>query len=363
MRYIYACFKGYIGFYNGMGLEKLEIDFTKCKNNIILISGKNGSGKSTLLDSLNPFPDASSCFIPNQDAEKILTLFHEGDTYNIRIVSPCDSKGGRKQSKAFITKNGLELNENGNITSYKDIIFSEFELDSNYSSLTKLSSNDRGLGDKTPAERKKFASNIINNLETYNNIYKTLNKKSLIFKSHINTLHTKIQNIGNKENLQLTLDSLKKKNDSISSQIMSLNNKIVELQTKASINQEEVEKIQLLKVQEETLQERISYILNTLSLSKKKTKIDMESIEGKYNSDIELKSEYMKSKDEISTLWKLESEKMSSLVNSINELKANIEMYSDDISLDIESRYNNSKNKISILESSISKFTKVDISI
>ena len=210
MRYLRAQFKNYIGFYNGMNLDVVDIDFTKCQHNIILIGGKNGSGKSTLLNHLNPFPDGSNAFIPERSAEKNLVLVSEGDTYEIHIVSPADLKG-RKTTKAYIRKNGIELNENGNVSSYKDIIFSEFELDSNYISLSRLSSNDRGLGDKTPAERKKFVSNIIDNLEVYNTMYKTLNKKSLVFKSHINTLHTKIQNIGSKEALEQRLSSLQSK--------------------------------------------------------------------------------------------------------------------------------------------------------
>ena len=35
-------------------------------------------------------------------------------------------------------------------------------------------------------------------------MYKTLNKKSLTYKSHIGTLHTKIQNIGDKVTLDAT---------------------------------------------------------------------------------------------------------------------------------------------------------------
>ena len=152
MRYLRATFKNYIGFFNGMGLYKVDIDLSKCTHNIVLIQGCNGSGKSTLLFHLNPFPDGSTSFIPDKTAEKDLVLSHEGDTYTIQIISPADLKG-RKTTKAFIQKNGIELNENGNISSYKDIIFSEFELDSNYISLSRLSSTDRGLGDKTPAER------------------------------------------------------------------------------------------------------------------------------------------------------------------------------------------------------------------
>ena len=182
MRYLRATFKNYIGFFNGMGLYKVDIDLSKCTHNIILIQGCNGSGKSTLLFHLNPFPDGSTSFIPDKTAEKDLVLAHEGDIYEIQIISPADLKG-RKTTKAFIQKNGIELNENGNISSYKDIIFSEFELDSNYISLSRLSSTDRGLGDKTPAERKRFVNSIISSLDTYNNIYKTLGKRSSNYKS------------------------------------------------------------------------------------------------------------------------------------------------------------------------------------
>lgn len=353
MRYIYACFKGYIGFYNGMGLEKVEIDFTKCKNNIILIHGANGTGKSTLLNSLNPFPDSSSSFVPNIDAEKILKLFHAGDTYLIRIVSPADTKGGRKVTKAFISKNGLELNDNGNISSYKEIIFSEFDLDSNYASLTRLSSDDRGMGDKTPAERKKFVSAIIENLETYNSIYKTLNKKSLIFKSHINNLHTKIQNIGMKDNLEITLRNLQDKYNSLSDRILSLNNKIVELETRSMINREEAEKIQELEVQKTSIKSELDAIEVSLKLCQKSTRISPEDIEKKFQENYNLLTEYSSQLESTRIQWITESEKMNSLVNSINELKSNREMYSSDMNYSIEEKYNNSVQKINTLKEQI----------
>lgn len=38
-------------------LEKsiLEIDFTQCKNKIILLEGPNGSGKTSILSTIHPF--------------------------------------------------------------------------------------------------------------------------------------------------------------------------------------------------------------------------------------------------------------------------------------------------------------------
>ena len=90
MRYVYARFKGYIGFYNGMGLDEIVIDFSKCKNKICIISGKNGSGKSTLLNSLHPLPDNSSMYIPNTHVEKELHLLDGQTLYQILIVSACN---------------------------------------------------------------------------------------------------------------------------------------------------------------------------------------------------------------------------------------------------------------------------------
>lgn len=340
MRYVYACFKGYIGFYNGMGLDKLEIDFTKCRNDIIMISGKNGSGKSTLMNALHPFPDPSHAFVPNMNAEKILTLFNEGDTYDIKIVSLSDTKGGRKTTKAFIRKNGLELNENGNVTSYKEIIFSEFDLDANYIALTKLSSNDRGLGDKTPAERKKFVSSIINNLEVYNDIYTTLNKRSLVFKSHINNLHTKIQNIGDKNNLQMTLDSLQKQSQTISTTIMQLNNRIVELETRASINQEEAVKISNLKTEMEDLIQKMSTIDADIRIYQKNTKVLPEDVTDKLSQESQLHQKYCKDLEGVKLEWITESGRLSSTYNSITEMKSTLEAYKSNIDDSMEDRYN-----------------------
>lgn len=355
MRYLYACFSNYIGFYNGMGIRKLEIDFRKCQNHIILISGMNGSGKSTLLNALSPFPDSSTSFIPNLDGEKRLIIFENGDTYEILILSPSDTKGGRKQTKAFIKKNGQELNENGNITSYKDIIFSEFDLDSNYLSLTKLSSNDRGLGDKKPAERKKFASNIIDNLETYNEIYKTLNKKSLIFKSHISNLHTKIQNIGTMDGLKMRLRSLEERNNVIQNEIYQLTAKTIEINTRASINQEEAQKMEKLLGEKKELESQISELYTKIKLFQKSLEIVPEDLNQKYDSDLSLLEGYKSKRDQYHMQWIADSEKLSAISKKIHELEINLETYCSNIDESLKERYESSLQTVQSLKNRIQK--------
>jgi DNA repair exonuclease SbcCD ATPase subunit len=356
MKLLEANLKGYIGFYNGMGLDEVHIDFRKCQNDIILIIGMNGSGKSTLLDSLNLFPDPSSSFTPNVDGEKYLVLQADSDIYEIRIISPSDLKGGRKQAKAFIRKNGLELNENGNITSYKEIIFSEFELDSNYISLSKLSGYDRGLGDKTPAERKKFGASVVSNLQVYNDLHKTLNKKSSIFRANVNNLHTKIENIGSKEVLESTLLNLQNQETSLENKKLELNNNIVSIQTKISISSEELEKINHINEELKQVQDEISRVRSSIGLFYNKTKIKDIDIEKKLQDDSILLDTYSKSLEETKTSWTIKSERMVSLNQTKQTLQAQLDSYSGNIDEQFESRYNLSCQKLSSIEKELSKY-------
>ena len=353
MRYLYAGFTGYAGFYHGMGLDTIEIDFSKCTSNITLITGKNASGKTTLLNALNLFPDSSSSFTPGVDAEKRLKLFDNGNIYDIQILSPADSKGGRKVSKAFIQKNGMELNSNGNISSYKDIIFSEFDLDSNYISLSKLSSLDRGLGDKTPAERKKFVSNIVENLEVYNDIYKTLNKKSLIFKSHINNLHTKIQNIGAKEAIESTLASLTRKEAELNDSIINLNNTIVAIEAKTNIDEDEARKLQELTTNKEQLESDLANIESELKIQLHSSKLKEDNIEEQYQKDNELLTYYKGKVETTETLWKDKTKSLSELQQSIIGMESDLNIYDSSSSDSIIKSYDESNARLKEIRSEL----------
>ena len=211
-----AIFRGLVGVYMGSGLQEITIDFTKCKNRIILITGPNGSGKSTIMDALHPLPDSQSMYLPKMECFKeIEYIMNNGTVYQIHIDYPINKYKERTTTKAFIRKlvdgNFIELNVNGNVGTYKDVIFNEFKLDPNFIALTKLSSENRGLVEKTPAERKKYVGNIISSTEVYNNIFKTLNKRSSIFNSMMNSIVAKIDSIGNEDSIKGTLVNLEER--------------------------------------------------------------------------------------------------------------------------------------------------------
>jgi DNA repair exonuclease SbcCD ATPase subunit len=214
MKFRFIRLKNYIGIYNGLGLDEIYIDFTKCKYKKIVIKGDNGSGKSTLFNAIHPLPDSNDCFVPEVQAEKEFGLISDnGIDYHMFITHPVKDNGDRSPTKAFIRKFITEtlysnLNPTGNVGTYKEALFNEFNLDPNFIALSQISSEDRGLADKTPSERKKFINSIIECLEVYNNINKTLVKRSSIFKAMINSLTTKIDNIGDENKIQISLGSI-----------------------------------------------------------------------------------------------------------------------------------------------------------
>lgn len=203
----------YVGIYNGIGIDDLYIDFSKSNKGLYIIIGDNGSGKSTLLNAISPLPEENSSFIKGRQAEKLITLIHDNIYYKIHFIHPVDSKGNRVTGKIYMIKvlpDGTELNmnPNGNITSYKEVLYEEFVLDPNFLSLSALSSMNKGIGMMTSGERKKYVNSIISSLSTYNDIFKVLSKRSNVFKGMLNNISNKIASLGDIENLNMTLTSI-----------------------------------------------------------------------------------------------------------------------------------------------------------
>ena len=213
MRFTYLELENYIGIYNGMGLYNIKINFLKSKHRICVIKGTNGSGKTTIQSALSLFPDGNESFIPDKPAKKIVRVLNNNIEYEVKFFHDIRSSGVRIPTKAFITKktpdgNEVELNPSGNVTSYKDILYQEFKLDSNFFALTRLSMDDRGLGYKRPADRKKFVNSIIESLDVYNEIYKTISKKANNIKAVMNNITSRLGSIGDKGSIVSLRDSL-----------------------------------------------------------------------------------------------------------------------------------------------------------
>lgn len=376
MKILWVRAKGYIGIYQGTGgLKEIYIDFRKSKNRITMIVGRNGGGKSTLLDLLNPYPDSNDKFIPGEAAEKEIAYLYNGITYVLNFYHPVSNSGNRGQTKAYIkkqTENGfIEYNPTGNITSFKDILDSEFKLDPNFIALSRISTEDKGLVDKTPAERTKFVNNIIENVEVFNNINKVLTKRSSVYKSLINNITSKIDAIGDEEGLIQTLKSienrisnLRQKRDIIIKNISDAEAMIKVLDPDLSIQnlyssiQVELEGIEL---QINQYKNNIEYLfnkgLNSLKNLEQCTKLYAENASNinKYNNLIEQLqtsvNEMLAAREDENRAIQLKIQRLNSLKSEFNfvDIEKSIKIYQKNIE-EYEKFFDNIhiKNAISI---------------
>lgn len=372
MRITYIRLENYIGIYNGRGDEVLEIDLSQNVNPIVIIRGTNGSGKSTLLKSLTPINDDSNAIVPGVTGRKVIRYLHNGITYEIEYVHPIDKEGKRKQTRGQVYKYGPngkeELNPTWNVSSAKDIIYSLFNLDSNFLALSQLSSEDRGLADKRPAERKSFVSSIISGIEAYNAMYKIISKKHSMYKSLIQSLTAKINRIGNKEDLDLRYNTITKQvSQAISDRDASIQ-RIAMLRAKLDENNAEKLLEEYTKIRDRYELNKKERVLLTNSLSKyyKDRTANIYTVEERatFIRDEEMELSENKAKlPQWEESYKTASNEYSScelkiadINTEINKKKSRLETFIDaDFSEEELGRYNDAVVNLKAIENDIAK--------
>lgn len=380
MKILYFRMKGYAGIYQGMGLDEIVIPFSEFKSNIILIRGYNGCGKSTILNALsldidssdnyrtdmNYDPQSQQVLRTDYPAEKEIHLLDGIDVYKILIISPVRN-GSRATTKAYISRNGEELNPNGNVSSYKDVRNSILDMDPNYITLSLISSENRGLVDKSPAERKKFMSGIIGSLDFFNNCYKNLSKKSSIHRSNINNLKSKIYNIGDPDNLYSTLNAYNQRLLELNKQKSELIDRVAEC--KATIKILDPDN----KIQD--IYQSIIDELRDVNLEINKYSSQLDSFMEKYNkshqTDISIEKQNIETRlIELQNTITTDSTSLSFYISSRDNIQTKMEsinqrliaIQSDNVKDDIVSLVDDIKEKLSLYQN-VFKGTDMDISL
>ena len=169
---------------NAMDTTELSIDFSTTVNKICLMIGPNGSGKTTVLSMLHPFSDvgnldvrnSNSLIIPNKDGYKEIHIKKNDDIYVIKHFYTAH-KDKNHSVKSYIEKNGVELNINGNVSSFKEYVKEELYIETDYLKLIRLGANVTSLIDLSSTERKNFMSKIMDEIGIYLEYYKSVNLK------------------------------------------------------------------------------------------------------------------------------------------------------------------------------------------
>lgn len=349
MKITYLKLENFVNIKAGMKKTKVEIDLNKSKNNLVLLCGPNGSGKTSLLSELHPFANSgnmdvrgeTNLIIEGKDGYKEVHIEDKEDKYIIKHHYLFSKK--TKSVKSFITKNGVELNPNGNVKSFKETVSEHLGIDHELLKLMRLGSNVTSLINMKSTNRKNFATKLFSDIEVYNGFYKKVSEEYRNIRAVMKSTAEKI----NKFNIQdesefdkqieitqheVELYTIEK--EKLQKEIITLENKIKDIK----IDDEE-----LVNESFKSLENEINSANNLLSLvtdinmskeeyellcEKNKQQLELALIEYKSNIDkaISERDIYYNQKQDLEETLKraASAERIKNLKETINDYKVNI---------------------------------------
>ena len=197
--------ENYTSIFIGMKCRKITIDFSKRKNRICLLVAPNGTGKTSILSALTPFAslgnldvrDATSIIREGEKGYKEIEIISGKDIYRIKHFYTPTQKS--HTVKSYIMKNDSELNPNGNVTSFKELVKNELDIEMDYLKLIRLGSNVTNLLDLKATERKAFMSKLLDETDVYLKYYKQISKQNLELNTLMKHTFDKINRTGIKD--------------------------------------------------------------------------------------------------------------------------------------------------------------------
>lgn len=213
----------------GMGKSKVEIDFSKGKNDKILLLGGNGSGKSIILSSATPYrgtnDNRSVDPVEGKTGKKVIHFDHNGHKYEIEHFYG-------KNNKSYIKKDGRELNENGNIRSFNTVMEEELEISPDYFAIGRLGDNVKNFINYPTAERKKYINKFIPNIDDYLIAYKNSSEKVTLYNKRLKSLNVQLEKYNTLDELLEVKKELEDEKETLGKEISKM-----EIQLESILNE------------------------------------------------------------------------------------------------------------------------------
>lgn len=179
----YIELENYNNIHTGLNTNRLRIDFSKQKNPVCIVSGPNGIGKTSLISCMTPFAsignidsrDSNSLILPKQPGYKKIVFVDGNNEYEIEHLYTPKEKG--HTVKSYFKRNGEELNENGNVTSFKKLVAEFMDIEIDFLKLIRIGDNVQNIIRSKPAERKTFMGKILDETDIYLHYYKIITQK------------------------------------------------------------------------------------------------------------------------------------------------------------------------------------------
>ena len=346
MRVTYLKLMNVAGLKVGSDLDEIEINFDNSINKIIALVGANASGKTCLLGTLTPFAYTTTLderstlplILVGKDGYKEIHYQNKEDEYVIKHYYKASKD--THSVKSYFMKNGEELNENGNVTSFNELVEIHFGLTQEMMRLVRIGTNVNSFITLSPAKRKEYIGKLIEEIDLYMAIYKKINEDIRVIKTMLQANNTNLYNchisdiVVEEEKLSdyiKTIRKYEKERDQVVSKISKINaliqdNDIDDLrrkQNEAEVSLNEFNKIESL-VEEKGLKNTSLEDLIKLRSQYSNEKIDTQS---KINSfRLAIDSVYNNIERLEASIKKITSDNdLQSLMDSISVLKKTIE--------------------------------------
>ena len=362
MKINYLTLQNFASIYVGMKLKKIHIDLTKGNNVIILLVGPNGSGKTSILSNLHPFAypgtmdvrSGTELILEGHDGYKEVGIENDGDNYVIKHFYMFKNKN--RTMKSFISKNGVEMNPNGNVTSFMEVVELELGLEPEFLKLLRLGSNVISFINMKSLDRKKFTSQLLADVDIYSSYYKKVNDDTRAFKALIKSATDKMSRLNisdlkqeqrEQEQLLEYMNELSDTRDNIMVKIGQIQSTIQSLEVESidDLNLKILECDNVIKTMERQLKNLEKTIEKLGGMSIDEAQREKESLTEKYNKiDKELSLLTMKNEmsiNELNMLFEQKDSKESNLkfIDSSEQIEK-LKQFKDEVNEEIKELLN-----------------------
>ena len=214
-----------IGFASGLGKREFELDLREDKKGIlydkdvIVILGDNATGKSTFLSLVHPMnspsDDRQKFVIPGKEG-LLIREYDSDDGTIVRtkcVYTPKKNDEGHIPKCSFqVIKPGddepTELNPNGNVSSYNDLLYTYFGINRDFVNFASYSDAVDHIVKLNGTERKNSVSSLIPNTGRFELAYQTVNEKWKEIRNLLRNVSQKILQLKDEETLEKRLETV-----------------------------------------------------------------------------------------------------------------------------------------------------------
>ena len=238
----------YIGIKKGLDLNELELNIPDNDIPFIMLIGKNGSGKSTILSQMHPFKDSfddrKDLIIPDTIGIKEFDFEVDGTIYKVKHVFD-------KKTSSFISVDDEELNPNGGVRTFEDILYQRLGLTKEYMKIGKIGSNIGNFVQSTASERKDLIASFVSEVDKYVEAFEKVSEKFRLDNEKLKMVAKELNSFNEEKIIEAELETNKKELADVEQLIVENSQQIAVLQHQVDSAKEALEKIDYIKVKDD----------------------------------------------------------------------------------------------------------------